>query len=197
MVVTCWRRAVPLLPFAGLQLKWRLKMRSRADEPIGPTTRPPHPDAGHVWVLAVVFALSVGISCDSSSTAGQTGSGGVGGGGSGQGGSSAGTGGSTGQGGGAGKSGGTGGLGTGGGGTGTGGTAGHGSGGAPGTGGGGGSTSSGGHGGGAGVGGSEAPDGGALCSGKVCKPNEFCCGPAACGFCANVLQGPNCATSCN
>lgn len=43
--------------------------------------------------------------------------------------------------------------------------------------------------------GGNAGDGG-LCSGVVCKANEFCCGPPACGSCANVLQGPNCPTSC-
>ena len=48
-----------------------------------------------------------------------------------------------------------------------------------------------------GAGGSGAPDAGTLCGGKTCKSNEFCCGPPACGFCANILTGPNCTTTCN
>jgi hypothetical protein len=36
----------------------------------------------------------------------------------------------------------------------------------------------------------------ALCGGKVCKEDQFCCGPPACGHCANKLTGPECPTKC-
>jgi hypothetical protein len=48
-----------------------------------------------------------------------------------------------------------------------------------------------------GGGGSSSADAGTLCSGKLCKSDQFCCGPPACGFCANLAQGPNCQTTCN
>ena len=35
-----------------------------------------------------------------------------------------------------------------------------------------------------------------LCGGKVCKEDQFCCGPPACGHCANKLTGPECPTKC-
>jgi hypothetical protein len=35
-----------------------------------------------------------------------------------------------------------------------------------------------------------------LCGGKVCKDDQFCCGPPACGHCANKLTGPECPTKC-
>ena len=38
---------------------------------------------------------------------------------------------------------------------------------------------------------------GGLCNGQVCAGDQFCCGPPACGYCARILQGPNCATTCN
>jgi hypothetical protein len=50
--------------------------------------------------------------------------------------------------------------------------------------------------GGAGGGAGTNADGG-LCNGQVCAADQFCCGPPACGYCARILQGPNCATTCN
>jgi hypothetical protein len=35
-----------------------------------------------------------------------------------------------------------------------------------------------------------------LCGGKVCKDDQFCCGPPACGHCASKLTGPECPTKC-
>ena len=35
-----------------------------------------------------------------------------------------------------------------------------------------------------------------LCNGQTCKSTEFCCGPPACGRCANILTGPLCPTTC-
>jgi hypothetical protein len=35
-----------------------------------------------------------------------------------------------------------------------------------------------------------------LCGGKACKEDQFCCGPPACGHCANKLMGPECPTKC-
>jgi hypothetical protein len=35
-----------------------------------------------------------------------------------------------------------------------------------------------------------------LCGGKVCKEDQFCCGPPACGYCANKMTGPECPTKC-
>jgi len=37
---------------------------------------------------------------------------------------------------------------------------------------------------------------GALCGGKVCAANQFCCGPPECGHCASRLTGPRCPASC-
>jgi hypothetical protein len=35
-----------------------------------------------------------------------------------------------------------------------------------------------------------------LCGGKVCKEDQFCCGPPACGYCASKMAGPACPTKC-
>lgn len=35
-----------------------------------------------------------------------------------------------------------------------------------------------------------------LCGGKVCRADQFCCGPPECGHCARRLTGPRCPTSC-
>jgi hypothetical protein len=37
---------------------------------------------------------------------------------------------------------------------------------------------------------------GELCGGKVCKADQFCCGPPECGTCANRMSGPRCPNSC-
>jgi hypothetical protein len=36
-----------------------------------------------------------------------------------------------------------------------------------------------------------------LCGGKVCRPDQFCCGPPECGHCASKLTGPNCPKTCS
>ena len=36
-----------------------------------------------------------------------------------------------------------------------------------------------------------------VCGGKVCRPGQFCCGPAACGRCAYPLAGPRCPSTCS
>jgi hypothetical protein len=46
-------------------------------------------------------------------------------------------------------------------------------------------------------GGAGAGSDGGLCNGQICAADQFCCGPPACGYCARILQGPNCATTCN
>jgi hypothetical protein len=61
--------------------------------------------------------------------------------------------------------------------------------------GGGGNTSSGGAGSG-GTGGS-AGSSGQSCGGDVCGADEFCCGPAECGWCANNQTGPFCPETCD
>jgi hypothetical protein len=38
--------------------------------------------------------------------------------------------------------------------------------------------------------------GSTLCGGKVCKEDQFCCGPPACGYCASKMAGPACPTKC-
>ena len=48
-----------------------------------------------------------------------------------------------------------------------------------------------------GTGGAGAGSDGGLCNGQICAADQFCCGPPACGYCARILQGPNCATTCN
>jgi hypothetical protein len=35
-----------------------------------------------------------------------------------------------------------------------------------------------------------------LCGGKVCRADQFCCGPSECGHCASRMTGPRCPTSC-
>jgi hypothetical protein len=35
-----------------------------------------------------------------------------------------------------------------------------------------------------------------LCGGKVCNPDQFCCGPPACGHCAYKMAGPVCPKTC-
>ena len=37
---------------------------------------------------------------------------------------------------------------------------------------------------------------GSLCGGKVCRADQFCCGPPECGHCASRMTGPRCPTSC-
>ncbi len=34
------------------------------------------------------------------------------------------------------------------------------------------------------------------CGGKICAADQFCCGPPACGHCANRLTGPRCPSTC-
>jgi hypothetical protein len=138
----------------------------------------------HLFAIVAICAFGAGTACDSSNGGPQTGSGGSGGASPGAGGASS-HGGTTG-GGGTGGSNATGGHG--------GTAASGGAGGSPGT---GGQAGTGGLTGSGGGGGASSPDAGALCSGKVCRSDQFCCGPPACGFCANVLQGPNCQTTCN
>lgn len=36
----------------------------------------------------------------------------------------------------------------------------------------------------------------ALCGGIVCRPDQFCCGPPACGHCVSALRGPRCPKTC-
>ena len=35
-----------------------------------------------------------------------------------------------------------------------------------------------------------------LCGGTVCRPDQFCCGPPACGHCVSALRGPRCPNTC-
>jgi hypothetical protein len=35
-----------------------------------------------------------------------------------------------------------------------------------------------------------------LCGGTVCRPDQFCCGPPACGHCVSALRGPRCPKTC-
>jgi hypothetical protein len=35
-----------------------------------------------------------------------------------------------------------------------------------------------------------------LCGGAVCRPDQFCCGPPACGHCVSALRGPRCPSTC-
>ena len=35
-----------------------------------------------------------------------------------------------------------------------------------------------------------------LCGGTVCRPDQFCCGPPACGHCVSALRGPRCPSTC-
>jgi len=37
---------------------------------------------------------------------------------------------------------------------------------------------------------------GTTCGGRVCTSDQFCCGPPDCGYCANILTGPNCQQAC-
>jgi len=39
-------------------------------------------------------------------------------------------------------------------------------------------------------------EGTVLCGGEVCAAGQFCCGPPACGHCANRLTGPRCPAVC-
>ena len=39
-------------------------------------------------------------------------------------------------------------------------------------------------------------EGSVLCGGDVCAAGQFCCGPPACGHCANRLTGPRCPAVC-
>ena len=41
-----------------------------------------------------------------------------------------------------------------------------------------------------------APEDNSLCGGKVCRADQFCCGPPECGHCTSRLSGPRCPTSC-
>jgi hypothetical protein len=41
-----------------------------------------------------------------------------------------------------------------------------------------------------------APEDNSLCGGKVCRGDQFCCGPPECGRCASRLSGPRCPTIC-
>src|SRR4051812_10763968 len=34
------------------------------------------------------------------------------------------------------------------------------------------------------------------CGGKVCRADQFCCGPPECGHCASRMTGPRCPASC-
>jgi hypothetical protein len=35
-----------------------------------------------------------------------------------------------------------------------------------------------------------------LCGGIVCRSDQFCCGPPACGRCVSALRGPRCPNTC-
>jgi hypothetical protein len=39
-------------------------------------------------------------------------------------------------------------------------------------------------------------DGTTRCGGEACAAGQFCCGPPACGHCANRLTGPRCPATC-
>ena len=42
-----------------------------------------------------------------------------------------------------------------------------------------------------------SPGSQSLCGGKVCRADQFCCGPPECGHCASRMTGPRCPATCS